>query len=216
MALSAPQPGPASQVHWQVRPWQAGDARAALTALLHRAFAPLAAAGMTFTAASQTEAMAGQRLRHGHGLVAEQGGQIVGTVTVNGACDPNRQAWARATPWFYRDDVAHLHQLAVDPAAQGQGIGAALMQAADAFIRVNAVYPEGWALQILEVTPVCDGRVHSMAEVQHAGQRFLAHTLWRFDAGLIVRADQTWATVAAPPAWRHAPTLGAYRRDEVL
>ena len=315
----------------QVRPWRDSDSLAELTALLHRAFAPLAAAGMNFTAASQTEAMTGQRLRHCHGLVAEQGGRIVGCVTVNGAYDPNHQTWARATPWFYRDDVAHLHQLAVDPAVQGQGVGAALQQAceqwaagtghraialdtaapaaglrqryqragfaevatvqwqgkayrsvvmvkplgisggsgapgqatpsdtdpahhaatvrafwchvqardwpgaralladratlhwpasgehlldADAIIRVNAVYPEGWALQILEVTPMQDGRVHSMVAVRHGAQRFLAHTLWRFDGSLIAHADETWATVQAPPDWRNAATLGAYRRDE--
>ena len=86
---------------------------------------------------------------------------------------------------------------------------------ADAIIRVNAVYPEGWALKILEVTPLLDGRVHSMVEVQHAGQRFLAHTLWRFDGHLIVQADETWATVQAPPAWRTAELIGAYRRDVI-
>ena len=306
----------------QIRPWQAADSPAALTALLHRAFAPLAATGMNFTAASQTEAMTRERLSHCHCLVAEQAGQIVGSVTVSAAYDPNRQAWARATPWFYRDDVAHLHQLAVDPGAQGQGIGAALTQAceqwalqaghraialdtaapasplrrryrragyaemasvqwdgkayrsvvmvkplgaepvtdqdpahraatvrafwaqvqardwvaaraqladkatlhwrasgehfldADAIIRVNALYPEGWALQILAVAPMLDGRVHSMIEVRHGAQRFLAHTLWRFDGCLIVQADETWATAESPPAWRSAAAMGAYRRDE--
>ena len=322
MAQSAFHPCPAPQAQWHVRPRQAGDSLADLTALLHRAFAPLAAAGMNFTAASQTEAMTRERLSHCHCWVAEQGGQIVGSVTVSGAYDPNHQTWARATPWFYRDDVAHLHQLAVAPAAQGQGIGAALVQAgehwarqvghlaialdtaapashlrqryqragfaevagvqwggkayrsvvmvkalgdgpvsdtdpqhhaatvrsfwahvqardwagaralladratlhwpasgehlldADAIIRVNAIYPEGWALQILEVTPMCDGRVHSMVAVQHADQRFLAHTLWRFAGRLIVQGDETWATVQAPPAWRSAEAIGAYRRDE--
>ena len=332
----------------QVRPWQAADSLAELTALLHRAYAPLAAAGLNFTAASQTEAMTLQRLQGAHTWVAVHGAKLVGSITAAGPFDPNAQAWAHALPWFYRQDLAHFHQYAVDPPQQGQGVGAALLQAAeawalkqghramlldtampaaalrqryaragyadiasvqwqgktyrsvvmlkpladpapadtdlahraatvcalwasfqardwaaarslladdatlywrasgehlldaDAIIRVNAhesmlldhlthpprgaddvcrrpggaLYPEGWALQILEVTPLTDGRVHSMVEVRHGSQRFLAHTQWRFEGSLIVQADETWATAEAPPAWRTAEAIGAYRRDE--
>ena len=306
----------------QVRPWRAADSLAELTALLHRAYAPLAAAGLNFTAASQTEAMTQQRLQGAHTWVAVRAERLVGTLTAAGPFDPNAQAWAHALPWFYRQDLAHFHQYAVDPALQGQGVGAALLQAAeawarsqghramlldtalpaaalrqryaragyadiasvqwqgktyrsvvmlkpladptpadtdlahraatvcalwasfqardwpaaramladdarlywrasgehlldaDAIIRVNALYPEGWALQILGVTPLADGRVHSMVEVQHGSRRFLAHTLWRFDGRLIVQGDETWASVEAPPAWRTAEAIGAYRRDE--
>ena len=48
---------------WSIRPWPAGDALDALTALLHRAYAPLAAAGMSFTAATQTPEMTAQRMQ---------------------------------------------------------------------------------------------------------------------------------------------------------
>ena len=84
---------------------------------------------------------------------------------------------------------------------------------ADAIIRVNAIYPEGWALHIHEVTPLVDGRVHSLVEVRHGAQRFLAHTLWRFAGGLISHGDETWATAEPPPAWRTAEAIGAYRRE---
>ena len=84
---------------------------------------------------------------------------------------------------------------------------------ADAIVRVNAIYPEGWVLNVLEVTPLSDGRVHSMVEVRHASQRFIAHTLWRFDGPLIVHADETWATAEPPPAWRTPEAIGAYRRE---
>ena len=305
-----------------LRPWLASDSLAELTALLHRAYAPLAAAGLNFTAASQTEAMTLQRLQGAHTWVAVQGATLVGTITAAGPFDPDAQGWARALPWFYRQDLAHFHQYAVDPAWQGRGVGAALLQAAeawarqqghramlldtampatalrqryahagyadiasvqwqgktyrsvvmlkpladpvpadtdpahraavvcalwasvqardwpaaralladgarmfwrasgehlldaDAIIRVNALYPEGWALRVLEVTPMADGRVHSMVEVRQGDQRFLAHTLWRFDGPVIVHADETWATAEAPPAWRTAEAIGAYRRDE--
>ena len=308
----------------QIRPWQAGDSLAELTTLLHRAYAPLAAAGLNFTATSQTEAMTQQRLQGAHTWVAICDAKLVGSITTAGPFDPNAQGWAHALPWFYRQDVAHFHQYAVAPALQGQGVGAALLQAAeawarsqgyramlldtampaaalrlryaragyadiaslqwqgktyrsvvmlkpladrapadtdlahhaatvcalwasfqardwpaaralladdatlywrasgehlldaDAIIRVNAIYPEGWALQILAVTPLTDGRVHSMVEVRHGAQRFLAHTLWRFAGRLISQADETWATVEAPPAWRTAEVIGAYRRDAAM
>ena len=315
---------PAPAFH--LRPWQPTDSLAALTALLHAAYAPLAEAGLNFTAAHQTEAMTAERLAGGHALVAVRGHELLGTVTVNSAFDANLQPWARATPWFYRADVAHLHQFAVAPSAQGSGMGRALLQAAeawaqavgqraialdtalparhlqqhyqragyaevaqvqwggktygsavmlktlgdfltspaptdtdpehhaatvrclwahfqardwpgaralltdnatlywrasgehlldaDAIICVNAIYPEGWTLHIRQVTPMADGRVHSMVEVHPAvGQRFIAHTLWRFAGRLIVHADETWATVEAPPAWRTTEAIGAYRRD---
>lgn len=308
-----------------IRPWQPGDSLADLTTLLHRAYAPLAAAGMNFTAATQTEAMTAARMQGAHTWVAVQpDGRLVGTITAAGPFDPNTQGWAHALPWFYRSDVAHFHQYAVDPTLQGQGTGAALLQAAeawataagyramlldtampaatlraryaragyadiasvqwqgkayrsvvmvkpltapgqpapadtdaahraatvralwasfqardwpaarafladdaqlfwrasgeylldaDAIIRVQAIYPEGWALRVVEATPMVDDRVHSLVEVRHGGATFLAHTLWRFRGALVVQADETWATWEAPPAWRTAEAIGAYRRD---
>ena len=306
----------------QTRPLAPGDSIAELTALLHRAYAPLAAAGMNFTAASQTEAMTVDRVGDGHCLLALRAGALVGTVTVARGHDGNRHPWARASRWLLRDDVAQLFQFAVDPAVQGAGLGRALMQAAedhcrnsgrravaldtalpathlrqryaragyadqhelqwhgktyrsvlmvkpltepavattdaahrvatvrafwahfqardwpaaraliaddarlywrasgehlldaDAIIRVNTIYPEGWSIHQHEASALLDGRVHSLIEVRHGGQRFLAHTLWRFDgAGRIVHADETFATVEPPPAWRTAEAIGAYRRD---
>ncbi len=307
---------------WTVRPWQAGDSLAGLTTLLHRAYAPLDAAGMNFTAATQTEAMTAQRMQAAHIWVAVQpDGTLAGTVTAAGPFDPNRQGWAHALPWFYRGDVAHVHQYAVDPTLQGQGIGAALLQAAedwargaghramlldtampaealrrryaragyadiasvqwegkayrsvvmakslvtpapaetdaahqaavvralwasfqardwvaarsfladdatlfwrasgehlldaDAIIRVQQIYPEGWALHVHEVTPLADGRVHSLVQVRHGDDCFFAHSLFRLRGALIVHGDETWATAEPPPAWRTAAAIGAYRRD---
>lgn len=311
-----------------------GDDLAALTTLLHQAYAPLGAAGLNFTAVDQTVDQTRARVQGGHCLVAVEpapagtgagagpADRLLGTVTLNRAFDPNRQPWARATPWFYRDDVAHLHQYAVAPAAQGRGIGGALLAAAeawalqqgcraialdtalpahhlrqryaaagyadvgdvqwagktyrsavmlkalgggtapgaddpahhaalvrclwahfqardwaaarhlladdaqlhwvasgewlldaDAIIRVQVIYPEGWTLQVLEVTPMADGRVHSAIRVDHGRQTFYANTLWRFAAGRIAGATEFWATAEAPPAWRTAEAIGAYRRE---
>jgi hypothetical protein len=83
---------------------------------------------------------------------------------------------------------------------------------ADAVIRVNAVYPEGWALRVVEINALDDGRVHSVIEVRHAPARFLANSLFHFDGALIDSIDEYWATAEVPPAWRDAAPLGAHER----
>lgn len=303
-----------------LRPLAATDSLEALTALLHRAYARLAAMGLNFTAVDQSVEDTRRRIAAGQCFVAEAAGDIVGTVTVCEAYDPNREPWARATPWFYRHDVAHLHQLAVDPSAQGQGLGARLVAAceewarersrhamlldtaapathlrqryarlgyadvdevqwpgkryrtvvmqkalaepaphpqdqehrsalvrtlwadvhardwaalrvrytddatmcwpctgeafldADAIVRVNALYPEGWALRVVAVNALADGRVHSVIEVRHGAERFLANSLFRFDAGRVAEVEEYWATALPPPDWRNPAAIGAYQR----
>ena len=86
---------------------------------------------------------------------------------------------------------------------------------ADAIIRVNAIYPEGWAIDVREVTCMADGRVHSMVVVTQDGRRYIAHSLWRFANGRIAHVHETWATAEAPPAWRTAEAIGAYRREDI-
>ncbi|TDM09266.1 MAG: hypothetical protein C4K60_08215 [Ideonella sp. MAG2] len=303
-----------------VRPRADGDGLLALTELLHRAYAPLGAAGMNFTAVDQTVAQTQFRVEHGLCLVAEHKGQMLGTLTLDQAYDPNLHGWARATPWFFRQDVMHLHQFAVDPAFQGQGVGAALLVAAeevarqrgaralaldtalpaqhlvafyrrhgfdevaqvqwdakhyrstvmlkaltdaapstgdpehrcalvrcflasyqardwaaaraclrdearmhwvasdeffedaDTIIRANALYPEGWRIQVHQVEATLDGGVISLIEVLHGDQRFFGSSRYSFDLGQITFLQEVWATRESPPAWRQASVLGAYRR----
>ncbi|MES2960436.1 MAG: GNAT family N-acetyltransferase [Pseudomonadota bacterium] len=303
-----------------LRPLAATDSIEALTALLHRAYARLAAMGLNFTAVDQSIETTRQRVASGHCVVAEAGGTLVGTVTVRVAYDVNAEPWARATPWFYRSDAAHLHQLAVDPAAQGQGLGDRLVAAgetwaraqgrtallldtaapaahlrqryarlgyhdvddvqwvgkryrsvlmlkalgepaplvddnhhrcaqvralwahmqardwtavrgafadtavmdwpctgerlldADAIVRANATYPEGWRIRVVTVDALADGRVRSVVEVQHPPQRFFACSTFRLAGAKVVEAEEYWATCEAPPDWRSAASLGAYER----
>ena len=114
-----------------IRPLAPSDSLEALTALLHRAYAPLGAMGLNYTAVDQSVDATARRFASGHGFVAEQGGVIVGTVVVNGPLDADEKPDARACAWYLRRDVAHLHQLGVEPAAQGRGIGQALIAACE-------------------------------------------------------------------------------------
>ncbi len=165
----------AATAHTILRPIAPSDSLEALTALLHRAYARLAAMGLNFTAVDQSVETTKRRVESGQCFVAEAGGQIVGTVTVCDAYDPNREPWARATPWFYRRDVAHLHQLAVDPLAQGQGLGDRLVVAGEQWARER-----GRAGLVLDTAaPAAHLRQHyarlgyrDVDEVQWAGKRY--------------------------------------------
>lgn len=86
------------------------------------------------------------------------------------------------------------------------------ISSADALIEVNARYPEGWTIHLLEVEHLQDGRVMSLARVDHPPQRFFATSFFRVDDGRIAGIDEYWATVAAPPAWRNSDAFPGITR----
>ena len=124
-----------------VRPLAARDSLAALTSLLRRAYAPLAAQGMNFTAATQSAEHTRKRAAEGQCFVAEcggaGGGEIVGTATVCGPYEVESAPWTAEVPWFRDRDTAHFHQFAVDPQMQGQGVGQRLVAACEDWARKN-------------------------------------------------------------------------------
>jgi uncharacterized damage-inducible protein DinB/GNAT superfamily N-acetyltransferase len=110
------------------------DSLQALTGLLHRAYAPLAARGMNFSAATQSAEVTAQRVAEGQCFVAVRDREIVGTVTV---CGPEDAPEKPSVPWFSERNTAHVHQLAVAPEAQRFGVGARLVQRCEAWARDN-------------------------------------------------------------------------------
>ena len=123
--------------------------------------------------------------------------------------DVVRALWARfqARDWtgaraLLRDD-AKLHWI-----TSGEHL-----DDADAVIRVQAIYPEGWTLQVIAVDELVNGDVHSIVEVRHHGQRFFANSRFQFDGLLIREIAEYWGTFEAPPDWRTAEAIGAYHRD---
>jgi GNAT superfamily N-acetyltransferase len=75
-------------------------------------------------------------------------------------------------------------------------------EGADAFIKANVRYPEGWTIHLLEVGHLDDGRVMSLVRVDHPPATFFATSLFRLDDGRIAGIDEYWATVEPAPAWR--------------
>ncbi|WP_137936967.1 GNAT family N-acetyltransferase [Chitinivorax sp. B] len=107
------------------RPLAMIDSMAELTDMLHRAFKRLGSMGLNCTCVDQTLQTTLARIAQGECFVALYGKRIVGTITLY---RPDANATAE---WYRSDDVASIHQLAVDPDFQGWGIGQAMLQLAE-------------------------------------------------------------------------------------
>ena len=130
----------------RIRPCTAADSPERLTALLHAAYATLAAQGWNFTAATQSVQTTRERIAQGQCFVAEltapcadlPAGALVGTVCISGPkpADAHYVQVQDIAPALYtREDTAILAQLAVHPALRGQGLGERLCDAAEDWAR---------------------------------------------------------------------------------
>jgi N-acetylglutamate synthase-like GNAT family acetyltransferase len=97
-----------------------------LTALLHRAYARLGAMGLRFRAVDQTEDVTRKRMASGECYLAIADRTLVGTVLFQSP------SLTKGSTWLDRPDVASLHQLAVEPGWQRSGLGARLIEWAEA------------------------------------------------------------------------------------
>jgi GNAT superfamily N-acetyltransferase len=110
-----------------------------------------------------------------------------------------RELWARFEARDWKAARALLH----DDIQVRWWASAERITTADAFIAVQAEYPEGWSIHPLRLEPLEDGRVLAFVRVQHPPiGTFLVQQRARVRDGRIAEADELWATCEAPPAWR--------------
>jgi GNAT superfamily N-acetyltransferase len=146
-----------------IRHLQSSDSIAELTGLLHIAYADLTQRGMRFLGSHQDEAKTRERVAAGECYVATKDAQIVGTILW-------RPPHASSTPWYNRPEVASLHQLAVHPAFQKQGLGSRLLTLVEA--RTASAGARELALDTAE--PAHD----LIAFYQKRGYRFIEYAQW--------------------------------------
>lgn len=116
---------PPKSLKVMIRPFSANDCMAALTQLLHRAYAPLADRGMRYLASYQDEAMTRTRVNEGECYVAvDDTGSVIATVTLMPPGVPHYEG----CDYYRKSGVARFGQFAVEPTRQGCGIGSMLME----------------------------------------------------------------------------------------
>lgn len=121
-----------------LRPLRDTDSLVELTALLHAAYASLAAQGWNFTAVNQSVEVTRQRLADAQAFVAERDGRLVGTVAVRGPKPVGETYIGDETPPLYTTPgTAILAQLGVHPDCRGLGLGERLIEAAEGWARAQ-------------------------------------------------------------------------------
>jgi peroxiredoxin/GNAT superfamily N-acetyltransferase len=92
-----------------------------LTALLHAAYAPLAARGMRYLATHQPPQKTLERLNEGESYLAFEADQLIGTVTLY------REKLSSSCEYYRRAGVFSFGQFAIKPEFQGRGFGSMMM-----------------------------------------------------------------------------------------
>jgi GNAT superfamily N-acetyltransferase len=136
-----------------------------ITAMLHEAYAPLAAAGMRFLASHQDCAVTQERISNGESWVAVDAENIVGIITLSDCLD------TRGSPFYDRPDVASFGQFAVRPSHQGRGIGSTLLKIVEQRAQDNGV-----AELALDTS---EHATHLIALYERKGYRFVEHVQWK-------------------------------------
>lgn len=183
------------------------DAFDELTTVLHRAYAPLGAAGMRFAATHQSVAVTRQRAAAGECWVGVEDGRLVATITVTppGHAIDYGDLVARA-------DVAKFGQMAVIPERKGAGLGRALLAKAEERARA-------WGAGVL----ACDTAVHArelLALYRRRGLRHVGFVDWRpftdYLSAVLAKDLRNDAIPTPWSGWSRAPDDAWRSRPDVV
>lgn len=134
-----------------------------LTELLHRSYAPLAAAGLRYYATHQSAEETRERCERGESYVALIDDRILGTITLYDN-QPD------GIPWYGRPDVGYFGQFGVEPSLQRRGIGRQLLRLVED--RARQLGLRELALDTAE------GARHLVEWYEREGYRIVAHHSW--------------------------------------
>ena len=149
-----------------IRPIRDDDSLEDLTALLHRAYAPLAAMGFKYFASHQSVEKTRDRIKAGSCLIAKLDERMVGTITWYRGKETREKG-----PLLYRDPgVAYFGQFGVEPELQRDGIGLQLLR------RVEEDARRSGCTRIALDT--AEGASHLVAWYQRLGFSIVDHTQW--------------------------------------
>ena len=144
----------------------ARDSLAEITELLHQAYAPLAAQGFNYVAASQNAEVTSKRLAAGESYVARAGEKIVGVITYY----PRKMAGIDEPSIYAEESAGHFGQFAVLPSMQKLGVGYKLL-----------TLVEQVALEAGKTIIACDtaeGATHLIAYYQNLGYEPAGYHRW--------------------------------------
>jgi GNAT superfamily N-acetyltransferase len=111
----------------------AGDDVSEINALLRKAYAPLAAAGMRYAASWEDVANTQRKISEGECHLAKKDGKIVACAILRLPREPSTSSSDPA--WYKRKGVATFGRFAVDPMLQGSGVGSKMMDLLEARAR---------------------------------------------------------------------------------
>jgi GNAT superfamily N-acetyltransferase len=135
-----------------------------ITEMLHDAYAPLKAAGMSFTASHQDAETTKSRMAAGETIVAVDEGGLVAIITLS---DIEK---TKGAPFLDRPDVAQFGQFGVKPSHQRCGIGSRLISL------VERRAEEKGIVQLALHTS--ERAVELIALYERMGYRFVEHIQW--------------------------------------
>lgn len=149
---------------YRIRDLAESDSIAAITELLHAAYAHLAKSGFRYHASHQEEATTLRRLLRGVPFVADSGGEIIGTVTLY---RPNSNS---PCEWYRQANVFRFGQFAVRPDLQRNGIGLRLYEHVETTAR---------SLGAAELAlDTAEGALHLREWYEKLGFRFIQFVSW--------------------------------------
>lgn len=148
-----------------IRPWSPQVPVSSITALLHAAYAPLAAMGLRFLATHQDDRMTLRRLSRGWAFLAYAGDTMVGTISFY---PPDA---ANDCRWYRRPGVFSFGQFGVLPSYQHQGIGRTLL----AHVETRAALEGAHELAL----DTAEGAAHLIRWYQALGYRQVDLVSWR-------------------------------------